>query len=138
MLEKFGFGSLPHAEVDGLVESHGIDLLQNRLESDQRLLKNLVPVRVSQFVNDWHKHGECLVLVCLQNVKEVVVFKEAHRSVSNLQMISTNRFDDALEETRNQVLDFFDFAHLENLLQLRQEECFLDAVGEGPVFEQTF
>ena len=97
MLELFGFRSLPQAEVDSLVECHWIDLFQNSLERDQRLLKNLVPVRVCQLIDDGHKHGESLVFVCLQNVKEVVVFKEAHRSVSNLQMISTDRFDNAFK-----------------------------------------
>ena len=90
-------------------------------------------MRVSQLVDDGHKHGESLVLVCLQNVKEVVVFEEAHCSVSNLQMITSNRFDNAFEETGDQMLDLLNFAHFEDLLQLRQEECLLDAVGEGPI-----
>lgn len=73
---------LVHAQ--SLFEGEGIDLLQDRLQSDQRFLEYFVPVIVSQVDDDGHEHGEGLLLVGLQNVKEVVVLKEAHGSVGHL------------------------------------------------------
>ena len=35
MLEHFCFGSLSLTEVDGFIEGHRVDLLQNCLESDE-------------------------------------------------------------------------------------------------------
>ena len=93
---------------------------------------------LSQVNNDWHKHWEGLLLVGLQDVEEVVIFEEAHGSVSDLQVDAANALDDPLEQLRNQMLYFVDLAHLEHLLQLRQEQRLLDAVGEGPELEQAF
>ena len=44
--------------LDGLVEREGVYLLQDRLEGDQLLLQNLVPVVLRQVYDDGHKHGE--------------------------------------------------------------------------------
>ena len=86
-------------------------------------------------------HGACFLIpdqaTLFQNVEEVVVLKEAHGAVSHLQMISSDRLHDSLEETRDQRLHFLDLAHLEHLLQLGEEEGLLDAVGEWPVLEQA-
>lgn len=92
---------------------------------------------VSEVNNDRHEHRESLVLVGLQDVQEVVIFKEAHRSVSHLQVDASNASHDPLEEFRNQMLDFVHFANLQDFLQLSQEKCLLDAVGERPVLEQS-
>ena len=97
-----------------------------------------MPVILSQINDDWHKHWEGLFLVGLQDVEEVVIFEEAHGSVSDLQVDTANALYDSLEELRDQMLDFVDFTNFEDLLQLGQEQRLLDAVGEWPELEQAF
>lgn len=52
---------------------------------------------VCQINNNWNQHWERLLLVGLQDVQEVVIFKETHCSISNLQMDSSNASDNSLE-----------------------------------------
>lgn len=54
--------------LQGLFEGVGVDLFEDRLECDQRLLENLMPVILSQVDDNRHKHWEGLVLVGLQDV----------------------------------------------------------------------
>lgn len=97
-----------------------------------------MPVIFSQINDDWHQHWECLFLISLQDIEEVVVLKEAHGSISNLQVDTSNAFYNSLEKFWNQVLDFIHFADFKNLLQLGKEKSFFDTVGEWPEFEETF
>ena len=49
-------------------------------------------------VDDYrHEHGEGFVLVCLQDVKEVVILEEAHGTVSYLQVITTDALNDTFK-----------------------------------------
>jgi hypothetical protein len=98
----------------------------------------LVPVVVSQVHDNGDEHGEGFIFVGLQDVEEVVILEEAHGSVGHLQVDSSNASHDPLEQLRDQVLNLVDFANLQDFLQLRQEKGLLNAVGEGPVLEQTF
>ena len=76
---------------------------------------------LGQVYDDRDKHRERLVLVRLQDVEEVIVLKEAHSSVSYLQMDATNALDNSLEQLWNQVLNLVDFAYFEYFLKLCQE-----------------
>lgn len=67
-------------------ESLRIDFLQDRLQSVERFLQNLVPVGISHVNYDRHEQRESVALVSLEDVQEVIVFKEAHCSISDLQM----------------------------------------------------
>lgn len=98
----------------------------------------LMPVIVSKVDNNRDKHRESLILVGFEDVEEVIVFKEAHCSISNLQVNTTNTSNNSLEKLLNQMFDLVDFAHLKNFLKLSQEESFLNAVSEGPVSQETF
>lgn len=97
-----------------------------------------MPVIVSQIDNDGYKHGEGLLLVCLQDVQEVVILKETHSSVSNLQMNAANAPYYSLEQLWNQMLNFVNFTNLQNFLELSQEKGFLNTISEWPVLEQAF
>ena len=119
--------------LEGFFKSIRVDLFQNSLEGNEGLLKNLVPVVVGQVHDDWHQHGEGPVFVGLQDVQEVVVFKEAHGSVSHLQVNSANTFNNSLEQTGNQSVHLIDFTHFKNLLQFSQEERLFHTVSERPV-----
>ena len=55
-----------------------------------------------QINNDWNEHRERLVLVSLKDVEEVVVLKEAHRSVSDLQVDATDALEEAACQANNQ------------------------------------
>lgn len=57
----------------------------------------LMPVVVGKIYNDGDQHGEGFIFIGLQNVEEVVILKEAHRSISNLQVDSANTSDNTLE-----------------------------------------
>lgn len=102
--------------LESFLEGIWIDLLQDSLQSNQTLLKNLVPVILSEIVDNWDEHWESLVLVGLEDVQKVVILEEAHGSISYLQVISANRLDDSLEQLGNQILDLVDFAHLKHFL----------------------
>ena len=69
-----------------------------------------MPMVFSQINDDWHQHRESLLLVRLENIQEVVIFEEAHRSVSNLKMDASDTFHYPLEQAWNQVLNFVNFA----------------------------
>ena len=118
--------------LHSLFKGEGVNLLQNRLQGNQRLLQNLVPVILSEVDNDGDKHGESLVLVSLEDVEEVVVLEETRGAVSHLEVISANALDNTLEEARDEGLNFLNFTDLEHLLELGQEERLFDTVGEGP------
>ena len=94
-----------------------------------------MPVIISQVNDDRHEHRECLVFVRLQDIEEIIVLEEAHGSVGHLQVISSNAFNNTLEKALNQRLDVFDFADLNNLLKLSEEQRLLHAVSKWPKLE---
>jgi hypothetical protein len=53
-------------------------------------------------------------------------------------MDTANASNDSLEQFWNQILDLVNLAYLKHFLELSKEECFLDAVGKGPVSKKTF
>lgn len=93
----------------------------------------LVPVIISEVYNDWNQHGEGLIFVGLEDVEEVVILKEAHSSISYLQVNTTDASDNTFEEFGDQMLNLVNFTYFQDFLQLSQEQSLLDAVGEGPV-----
>ena len=107
--------------LEGIVEGKWVDLFEDCLEGNERLLQDLVPVVLRQVHDNWNQHWERFLLVGLQNVEEVIILEKAHSSVSHLQMDATNALDDSLEQLWNQRLNLVDLAYLEHLLKLRQE-----------------
>ena len=97
-----------------------------------------MPVRICELIDNWYEHGEGLVLVCLEDIEEVVILEEAHGTISDLQVITTDRLDDSLEEAGDQMLNLFNLTDLEDLLKLSEEESLFDAIGEGPELQETF
>ena len=87
--------------------------------------------------NNRNKHGESLLLVALQDVEEIVVLEEAHSSVSNLQVDTSDASHDSLEKAGNQVLDLVNFTDFKNFLKFSEEKGLLDAVVIRPVSEKT-
>ena len=112
---------LVRVHLEGLIKSKRIDFFEDGLESNQRFLEDLMPVILSKIDNDWNKHWECLLLVSLQDVQEVIILKEAHCSVSNLKVDTSNALNDSLEKFWNKVLNLVNFTDFKNLLQLSQE-----------------
>jgi len=107
---------LLRSHLERIVEGEWVDLFEDCFESDERFLQDFVPVILSQVHDDWDEHGERLLLVGLENVEEIVILEEAHGSIGNLQMNTTNTFDDSLEQLRNQRLNFVNLANFEDLL----------------------
>jgi hypothetical protein len=106
-----------------------------KIKFEKKIL--LVPMIVSKIDDDRNQHGEGLIFIGLENVEEVVVLKETHGSVSYLQVNTANASYDSLEQFRNEVFDFIDFANFQDFLEFCQEKGLLDAVSEGPVLEET-
>ena len=121
-----------------LIKCEWIDLLQDGLECNQGLLKNLMPMVLGQFNDDWNQHWECLLFVSLQDVEEVVILEEAHCSIRNLEMDTTNASNDSLEKSWDQVFNLVNFTYFKNFLEFSQEESFFDAVCKRPILEKTF
>ncbi len=71
----------------------------------------------SEVDDNWNEHWESLVLISLENIEEVVVLEEAHGSVGDLQVNTTDASNDSLEESWNQVLDLVNFANLQYFLK---------------------
>ena len=117
-----------------LIEGKRVNFLQDCLQGNQGLLKNLVPVVFGEVDDDGNEHWESLLLVSLQNVQEVIVLEEAHRSVCHLEMDSTDAFHDSLEKSWDEWINLVNLTHFKDFLELGQKECFLDAIGERPVF----
>jgi len=76
---------------------------------------------VCEFCNDRHQQWEGLVLVSLQNVEEVVILKEAHCSISYLQMNTSNALHNSLEEFGNELLNLLNLTDFQDLLEFSQE-----------------
>jgi len=119
--------------LKGFVKSKRIDFLQDGFEGDQGLLQNLMPMVFGQVNDDWYEHWEGLLFVGLKDIQEVVVLEEAHGSVCNLEMDTSNALDDSLEEPWDQMIDLVDLTNLKDFLKFGQEEGLLDAVGKWPV-----
>lgn len=90
---------LSGAHAKSFFEGEWINFLEDRLQCNQTLLEDLVPVLVCELCNNGHQHWESLFLVGLEDIKEVVILKETHGSVSHLQMNPSNALDDSLEES---------------------------------------
>ena len=97
-----------------------------------------MPVILGQVNDDWHQHREGLLLISLKNIEEIVILKETHGSIGNLQVNATNTFYNPLKKTRNQWFDLVYLTNLEYLLQFSQEQGFLNTISEWPVPQQTF
>ena len=54
--------------LESFIESNRINFFQNCLQSNQRLLKNFVPMILSKFNNDWNKHWECFLFVSFKDI----------------------------------------------------------------------
>jgi len=57
-----------------------------------------MPVIFCKVHNNWNQYRECLALVMLQDGQEKVIFEEAHRSIRNLEMRTSDRFDQSFEK----------------------------------------
>ena len=91
----------------------------------------------SKVNNNWNQHWECLFLVVLEYIKEVIILEEAHSSIGNLKMDTSYTLDYSFEKARNEMFNFVYLTDFEDLLKFCQEKCFLDAVGEWPVLKKS-
>jgi hypothetical protein len=79
-----------------------------------------------------------LALIGLQDIQEIIVFKEAHCSVGDLQVNATDALYDTLEKAVDQGLNLLNFANFKDFLQLGKEKSFFNAVSERPVLKKAF
>jgi len=63
-----------------------------------------MPVVVSKLGNNRDKQRESVCLEVSNNIQEEFVLKEAHGSVSYLEMRSSNALHDSLEEFRDNIV----------------------------------
>jgi hypothetical protein len=106
---------------ESFFESEGINLFQDSFQGYQTFLQNFVPVIICQVNYHWYQHRECLVFVSFEDIEEVVIFKEAHSSVSHLQVNSSDASYNSLEQFRDEVLNFVYLAHFKYFLQFCQK-----------------
>lgn len=96
-----------------------------------------MPVIVCKIDNNRNEHWESLILVSLQDIQEVIVLKETHGSICDLQVDTSNASHYSLEEFRNQMLNFVDFTDFQNFLKFSQEKSLFYAVGKWPILEES-
>lgn len=73
-----------------------------------------MPMSISHVADDWNQEWESVGFIGLQDVQEVVIFEETHRSVSYLQVEPRNALHQSFEYSRNEWLKFSDLASFEN------------------------
>lgn len=66
--------------------------------------------------DNWNKHWESFLFVSLQDIQEIVIFKEAHCSVCNLKMNTSNALNNSLEKSWNQMLNLVNFTYFKYFL----------------------
>lgn len=126
------------SHLQRFIEGKWVDFLQNCFECNQGLLQDFVPVVFRQINDNRNQHWESLFFICLQNVQEVIIFKEAHRSIGNLKVDTADTFNNSLEKFWDQTIYFVYFTYLKYLLKLCQEQSFFYTICKRPKFEQTF
>jgi hypothetical protein len=104
------------SQLECFIKCVWINFFEDSFQSYQTLLEDFMPVIFSKINDDRNEHWESLLFVGLQDVQEVVVFKETHSTVCNLQMDATNALDYPLEKAGDQRLNLFDFANFKDFL----------------------
>jgi len=56
-----------------------------------------MPMSLSHVADHWNQQRESIALVGLENCEEIVVFEEAHSSVSNLKVKTSNTLYQSFE-----------------------------------------
>ena len=71
-----------------------------------------MPMVFGQVNDDWHEHWEGLLFVGLENIQEIVILEEAHSSIGNLEMDTSNALYDSLEKSWDQMIDLVNLTNL--------------------------
>jgi hypothetical protein len=53
-------------------------------------------------------------------------------------MNATNTLNNSFKKSRNKVFNSINLAHFKDLLELGEEQSFLDAVSKRPILEKSF
>lgn len=72
---------------------------------------------LSQINNNWDKHRESEFFVGFENVEEIIILKETHGSVRNLQVSSSNASDNSLEKFSDEMFNLIDFTDFQHFLK---------------------
>lgn len=75
-----------------------------------------MPMVFSEVNDDWNQHWESFLFVVLKDIEEVVILEEAHSSIGNLEMDTTNALNDSLEKFDDKSINLIDFTDFENFL----------------------
>lgn len=75
-----------------------------------------MPMVFSEVNDDWNQHWESFLFVVLKDIEEVVILEEAHSSIGNLEMDTTNALNNSLEKFDDKSINFIDFTDFENFL----------------------
>lgn len=94
-----------------------------------------MPVSVSHMTDNGDKQWESVGLVSFQNIEEVVVLKEAHGPVCNLQVKSRDALDQSFKDPRDVWFKLPDFACFEYFNEFGDEHDFLGGISKWPIFE---
>lgn len=121
-----------------LLESLWVDVSKDVSQSAQGVLKHVVPVVLSQVDDYWYQNWESFTLVVLQDRKEEIILKETHSSIRHLQMRTSNRLNQSLEQLLYVRLKLRNVANIQHFKQLLQEHSFLSEIGEWPVSQKSF
>lgn len=75
-----------------------------------------MPMVFSEVNDDWNQHWESFLFVVLKDIEEVVILEEAHSSIGNLEMDTTNALNNSLEKFDDKSINLIDFTDFENFL----------------------
>ncbi len=74
-----------------------------------------MPMLLSKMADHRHQHWEDLVLVRSQDRQEIIILKEAHSSISNLEMRASYASNQSFEESGDQGFQLEDVTDFQNL-----------------------
>lgn len=62
-----------------------------------------MPMGFSQGGNHRDEKRECEILVCFKNREEIIVLEEAHSTICDLKVGTSNTFNESFKKFRNEV-----------------------------------
>ena len=76
-----------------------------------------MPMVFSEVNDDWNQHWESFLFVVLKDIEEVVILEEAHGTVSNLQVDTTDALNNSFEKSWDKMFNLVDLTNFKYFLK---------------------
>jgi hypothetical protein len=93
---------------------------------------------ISQFINFWYHNWENFILILSYDIQEILVFKEAHGSITDVHILTSDTSDHPFEEFWYEMLHSGWVDYLQNFFELCQIQELLLCISKWPVLKKSF